>query len=220
MKKFQFPPLNRLTHVLGTGCAVLALMFATTNVSGALIVYTTVVNGSGTLGSSSFSDAQVTYTVDSDTADVYYADASHPTLSTATTTITVAGVGTAVVTDPLLIFVNQNLPKFIIDAAPSLGGGEVLGYAASQFGSYNMMEPIGTITGTYADTYMYPGGEPPGSINTTLGQFQFSGYNLSNDSFTASFVPESSYFGVLSGVSAGLLASAGWLRRRYLHGAC
>jgi hypothetical protein len=143
------------------------------------------------LGSESFSNALATFTVAGDTTNVYYqfGDSRYPTLSNEVTSITVPGVGTAVVTDPLLVFDNQEYPGFFIDEPSSLGGGNVLTIEASAFGSYTLQISSGQVEVSGAWSYMDGQSEPPYHVNTTLGVLQFSSDNLLPATFIAEVVP-------------------------------
>ena len=161
-------------------CAIVMLTLTVERAMTSPIIITAQVYATGTLGTSSFSNVLVTFTISGDATNVYYlaGNSQYPMLSNETTSICVAGVGTAAVTDPLLVFDNQSLPGFIIDAAYSLGGGGVLVLQDPAFGSYNLKGPLGPFVPASASQYMDSEssgyGEPPYSINTTLGPLQFS----------------------------------------------
>lgn len=161
-------------------CAIVILTLTVQRLMAIPITITAQVYATGALGTSGFSNALVTFIIRGDTTNVYnmVGNPQYPTLSNETTSISVAGVGTAVITDPLLVFDNQSLPGFIIDAAYSLGGGGVLILQDAAFGSYNFKEPLGPFIPSAAsqnmDSESSGYGEPPYSINTTLGSLQFS----------------------------------------------
>ena len=116
----KFSSFYRFGPVVTAGCAAFRLTLATERAIAGPIQYTATVYGSGTLGSSSFSDALVIFTVEGDTTHIYFQgnDPPYPTLSDATTSIEVSGVGKAVATDSLLVFEDLDFPFFTIDLNP------------------------------------------------------------------------------------------------------
>jgi len=80
-----------------------------------------------------------------------------------------------------------------------------------------MTDPVGLFTPTTASSYMssVPGGEPPYSVNTTLGAFQWN--EITFDHF-ATFsagppVPEPSIF-ILVGIGAISVLGYAWRKKR------
>ena len=180
------------------------------------ITYIEAGSGSGYLGTSNFTDALVTLTATADTGNIttYILGFAVPAASA---TVNVAGIGTATITAPVIVFVmdmQQGFPLvphagFAFEpGTPNEGFSTIMTLQNSAFASYNLATSIGPLTG--------PGGPTgPGSpFGTSLGSFAFTDF-LGTSTFqaTAVTVPEPSTL-VEAGTSILVLASYAWRRRR------
>jgi hypothetical protein len=169
------------------------------------ITYAETAIGTGNLGSSPFANSLVTITLTSDTSLVAGSPGSIQ-INFGTATVTVAGVGTATLTDPLLWAFNN----------PSVSGAGIsdvtvnhliLATNNSVFTSYDLRTAIGPISGSV--------GFNPGFIPTTLGGFDLTSVFGSVSTFSAvvSAVPEPSTV-ILIGSGLVALVCADLKRRR------
>ena len=184
---------------------VMALIGFAALVEAGPITYVESGSASGTIGGSTFTNAMVQVTVSGDTANVVpiFGGLAFANVSSATT-VTIAGIGTATVTDPNAIYSIPTpvsvdtgfpvLPYVIIGTLDSPPGLESFTGIGAQGDNallgYGLTTAIGPITGS-------PGGigYPTGLlIHTTLGNLSFTA-NISptaQGTFTATLgqVPE------------------------------
>ncbi len=156
-------------------------------VAGDLISYEFTTTLSGTLGASSFTNAVVTLTLTGNTSGIMGSTSQLGfLLNPGTTTVSIAGLGTAILTDPIAIFSTyQTLfdglyGVLLLDTNSGTG---ILYQAGSVFYGYQL-GPFGTVSGT--------GGPASGSqvqsyFPTTKGELSFIYASASGTStFTAS----------------------------------
>lgn len=168
------------------------------------ITYTEQQTGSGSLGSTSFTNALVTIVLTGDTTAITGGSGFFSDVGTSAT-VTVSGIGTANFTDPMQVFDNQSTPAAgICDKA--LGCEDVLDTVNSAFSAYTLAAAIGPLSGN-------PLGNPFQSFPTTLGAFILtSSDDATNPStFIATPVPEPESLSLLSLGCALLLVA-----RRYI----
>jgi large repetitive protein len=170
---------------------ILAALFCSfAQVQAAPVSYSLTTTASGTLGGTSFTNAQVTVTLTGDTANVQpvpapYADALE---NSGNATVNVAGFPTATFTDPIVIISTLN------DTASPFGGPAVLildnttgtgilFQTGSIFSTYDLRSSLGPLSGT--------GGVASGShmtpiFPTTAGNFTWAiGQPSGTSTFTA-----------------------------------
>jgi hypothetical protein len=173
-----------------------------------LITYTEQATASGSLGSTSFTNALVTLTFTGDTANVTQPRPGIFANSTGTATVTVAGLGTATFTDAIEVFDVQRLSAAGF-ADSSAGGIDVLFSFNSVFASYDLTTPIGPASGSSSTST----GQPFG---TDLGPLVFSSV-AGTSTFTATTsttaTPEPASLTLL-GVGAVGLLGYGWRQRK------
>jgi hypothetical protein len=153
------------------------------------ITYVVTGFASGTIGGSTFSDAQVTVSLTGNTSntvsETFGGDCPVGCfVNVGTTTVTIAGEGTATITDPTAIYgfsipvpIDKDFPVLpyivigTLDDPPSLDSFTGIGFVGSNaLLGYNLGTSSGPITAI-------PGGvgHPPGIfIDTTLGHLSFS----------------------------------------------
>lgn len=155
------------------------------------ITYTESATMTGTIGTTSFSNAMVTVAFLGDTTNascLFVVSSGFCVNTPGAATVTIAGVGTFAFTDSMEVDVFPKIP-FARIADVTLGSGgvglDVLGTFNSAFTTYDLTTATGPLTGQ-------AGFAPTGRYNTTGGVLGFS--NASGPStFTASFnVPEPS----------------------------
>jgi hypothetical protein len=159
---------------------------------------------SGFLGSSSFTDVQVTLTFTGDTANVIHPAAGIFGNLVGTGTVNVAGIGTATFTDSVGVVDNQRVKGTVIsDFTNHLS---ILGTVNDVFATYDLKTSIGPVSGTSS-------GNPGRSYNTNLGALTFDSFGPTS-TFTATVIPEPAsltLFGI--GAVVGLLGY-GWRQRK------
>jgi hypothetical protein len=173
------------------------------------ITYTEQASASGTIGLTSFSDADLTIQWTGDTSGVsggggfFINDAGASVVD-----LTISGVGSTVFTDNVEVFVNQ--ASAAAGFALSGGGGSILDTFDAAFTSYALATPIGPITDN-------PFIRPDLTFDTGLGLLNITSVNPNSPSstFTAtttSPVPEPASMALLG---TGVLTLVGrQLRRR------
>jgi hypothetical protein len=186
------------------------------------IIYVETGTASGTIGSTNFTNALVTVTMSGDTANVVSVFTgmgcsvcfANPT----TTTVTIAGVGTATITDPTEasvigtpVSIDTGFPVLpyvvlgTIDSPPDLESLTGIGFQGDNaLLNYDLISSIGPITGTPGGGF----GAPCCVINTDLGVLDFStnGSPTTTGTFQATVLPEPSS---LLFLGSGLMALAG-----------
>lgn len=159
-------PHTTLFTALGFALAVFA-----TSASATPIVYEFAGVATGTIGATSFSDTPFTISVQDDTDNVV--SVSPPTVlcnETAPLTVAIAGVGTAITTEPLFVFATPGLDW--VGIARGTCSPLALVYlivANTAFSTYDLRSSIGPFPnqGTRSATL--------GSAATTLGELSLSG---------------------------------------------
>ena len=206
---------------------IVALFGIATAVEAGPITYVESGTASGMIGGTAFNDALVEVTATGDTANVVFIGGiAFANLSSATT-VTIAGIGIATVSDPTAIYSFPTavdidpkngfpvLPYVVIgtlDNPPALDSFTGIGAQGDNaLLGYDLTTAIGPITGS-------PGGVgyPTGLVvHTTLGDLSFTA-NISPTSegtFTAALVPEpASLF--LFGSGLAVLAGCSRFRAR------
>ena len=217
----------RSTSLIPPAALIVALFGITALVEAGPIIYMESGFASGTIGGTAFSDAQVQVTASGDTANVVFLGGIVFANPSSATTVTIAGVGTATITDPTATYSFPTpvdidpkngfpiLPYAVIgtlDSPPSLDGFTGIGgQGDNALLGYDLTTSIGPITGS-------PGGvgHPAGLvIHTTLGDLTFSA-NISpttEGTFTATLVPEPTSL-LLLGSGLALLAGRSRFRTR------
>jgi hypothetical protein len=161
------------------------------------ISYFNQVVASGTLGATSFTNALVTVRFDSDTANVtggsgFFSD------GVGTATLTIAGVGTAIFTGSIDVFVNQG--AIAAGIADETIGGSISDTYNVALATYDLMTAIGPLSG---DPFIRP--------DLTFGTDE-GGFNMTGTSGSATFwattttIPEpGGFLFVASGIMALVL---------------
>jgi hypothetical protein len=188
----------------GLAVAVLGLVAgAVGRTEAALLIYTDQGTGSGSLGSTPFTDALVTVSFTGDTTNVISEAGFGFRNLIGTATVTVAGVGTATFTDSMEAFVNQ--PSLFAGIGDTTLGTSVLATDTSPlFATYDLKGPIGPISGTAFFNVDV-------SFPTTLGGFVLN--SIPGDtSFTAT-VPEPASL-ILAGTAALMGLGSAWRHRK------
>lgn len=215
----------RVTSPIFAATLVVGLLGSSTLLEADPVTYVQSGIASGMIGGSSFTDAMVQVTVTGDTANVapVFGGFAFANVSGATT-VTIAGIGTATVTDasaiysfPTPVSLTSGFPILpyvligMLENPPALDSLTGLGDTGSNaLLGYNLQTSIGPITAT-------PGGVgyPVGLfVHTTLGNLSFAS-NISptaEGTFTATVaaVPEPMSLLLFAG---GLLALASLSRR-------
>ncbi len=142
---------SALRRLLGTVMAGMAMLCVVAPAAfGAPITYVFSGPATGTLGSTPFTNAQVTVTGTADTANIVHIDVATPCVNLAGVTIAIAGVGTTTATGP----------NFLFDFQAGTGGwgfengtctalGQTwIGVNNAQAATYGLATSIGPTTGT------------------------------------------------------------------------
>ncbi len=167
----------------------------------AFVTYTETVVGSGTLGSSSFSNVLVTFTQTADTNNVI--SGFFTSVADLTSTVNVAGIGTASFTGTTFTAVQPGIGLGLGLGTAGVGGPIILATINPALFSYGLRSSIGPVTGTANVNAAM-------SFLTTLGTLRFTS-TAATATFQANVVPEPSSL-ALCGVS-GLLG-LGYLKAR------
>ena len=175
------------------------------------VTYTETVVATGSLGGTAFTNALVTFTQTADTNDILHTTSSSYSLDALTSTVDVAGLGTASFTNPTLIGVQHaGTGSFagLVEGTAAVGGPIIFAVNDVAFDTYDLKTSIGPIVGT-------PVYAPFTGFKTSLGLFVI---NLpANQTGGATFVanvaliPEPSSF-VLSGIA--IVSGLGYARSR------
>jgi hypothetical protein len=122
--------------------ALLGVAFAAVGVSAfaAPITYTLSGTGTGTVGATAFTSAAYTISVVGDTTAI----TGGPTFSNVVTgTMTIAGIGTATITEPIRVFNNQGSAAFGVGRP----GSDLLDVTNPAFATYALATNLGPIPG-------------------------------------------------------------------------
>jgi hypothetical protein len=187
-----------MKRILGLTLGVL-LFFGVGQTFATEIAYTEQAVASGTLGNTPFTDALVTIRLVGDTSNVTGGSGLF-TNSVGTFTLMVAGIGSTVFTDSMLVFDNQNVSR--AGFADVTQNGAVLATTDAAFATYDLTTAIGPIT----DSSFI---RPDLFFNTGLGLFNIA--SVGDSTFTATIVPEPA--GLLL-LGSSLFGIGGFARRR------
>jgi hypothetical protein len=163
------------------------------------VTYTESVTASGTLGKENFTNALVTITGSADTSTITQFGSSFNVV-TPDTQVTVAGIGTFLLTGTIDFFDNNS-----VGAAGVTDVTDIVDTVNTVFDTYNLQTAIGPITGSFlgnlGTNFSTSGG---GLVLTSAGDSTFQA--------TDSTVPEPSSFALLG---TGILGLAGASRRKF-----
>jgi hypothetical protein len=187
--------------------AALALLIYGGRPVGAMpITYEEKAVGTGSLGSTSFTDTLVTITFVGDTTNVVLINPGLFRNPVGTATADVANTGTATFTDTMIAFINYNVPPAIAGISDLTLNLLVLDTYNSAFATYDLASSIGPISGPSSFN-------PSGIFPTTLGNFQLTA--VGDSTFTAAVtaaVPEPATVLLLA---SGLIGLAGFARNKF-----
>jgi heme A synthase len=173
---------------IAIAAVAMALVVQVQSALGGLITYTQIATGSGSLGGTSFTNAVVTITAIADTADIILSDPSDRfyKVTNESTTVDVAGLGSATFTDAIYTGVVQ---LFQVAGFSDPKSEDILDTQSPAFSTYNLSTSIGPLAGT---TVINPGFSFP----TTAGDFIFNSANANDSTFQATLgtasIPEPS----------------------------
>jgi hypothetical protein len=196
-----------MRRILPTAAALL-LLACVGKAEAAFVTYTEMANATGTIGTTSFTDALLTITGTADTNDVVRTGGAGilGTYSVLTaTTFTIAGVASGTITDPVEAFDHFGAAGFM-DVSPAQTG-LLLITAASPFNTYDLKSSIGPIGGLENTS--------PILIGTTAGNLFIDSIPGFGSFFTAvvsgAAVPEPSS---LTMMGLGVVFVAAWGRSK------
>jgi hypothetical protein len=131
----------------------MGLLFEARSASAGMITYVETATASGSLGGTNFTFAQVTITATADTANIILSD---PTdmfykVTNMSTTVDVAGVGSAMFTDAIFTGVVQ---LFQVAGFSDPKSEDILDTKSPAFSTYDLSTSIGPLSGT---TVINPG---------------------------------------------------------------
>jgi len=193
----------------GSGVACFAVAFGTTcgaasAVRADIIRYTESFQATGTLGGQSFTDQAVTLTAFCDTT-TFFSTPAFAEVDAVTSTVSINGMATASFADTLNVFVVYGFGGIFGFTDPNTTtSGDILDVQASPFLTYDLISPIGPISGTFADYFSL--NNPTG---TSAGDLIFTSV-ADSVVVTAAAVPEPSSI-VLSAL--GFLGILCYVRR-------
>jgi hypothetical protein len=171
------------------------------------VVYTLTGTFTGTIGTSSFTDASGTFTLNSDTSDIVAQGGGFYTNTAGVSTITLAGIGTAT-------FLSSTFGAYsAFDAAGFYDTANSFG--ADDYDPLNPAMASYALTSPFTDTGYLLFGSSSASELTSLGELTLTGDYGSSVTFTASSavspIPEPSSMILLA---TGVLGTIGILRKR------
>ncbi len=139
-----------LRRLLGTAMAGTVMLCVVAPAAfGAPITYVFSGPATGTLGSTPFTNAQVTVTGTADTANIVQIDAVTPCVNLAGVTIAIAGVATTTATGPNFLFDFQAGPGWGFENGTCTVVGQTwIGVNNAQAATYGLATSIGPTTGT------------------------------------------------------------------------
>src|ERR1051325_8746559 len=167
---------------------LLALVSVTAPADASPITYIVTSVGSGTIGGATFTNAAVTVTLVADTTKVTSGLGPFPFgipipgsfMNIGTTTVQIAGIGTALITDPTAAYWSPNVPSFSTvplfliarwDNPAGTSTTGVGGVISTKLVGYDLRTSIGPITDQGG---LGGNGDPRAIYNTTLGVLNFS----------------------------------------------
>jgi len=141
---------SALRRRLGTAMAGMVMLCVVAPAAfGAPVTYVFSGPATGTLGSTPFTNAQVTVTGTADTANIVHIDAVTPCVNLTGVTIAIAGVGTTTATGPNFLFDFQAGPGWGFENGTCTVLGQTwLGVDNGQAATYGLATSIGPTTGT------------------------------------------------------------------------
>jgi hypothetical protein len=179
------------------------------------ITYTESVTASGSLNGTSFSGALVTLTMSNVNTSTVNNPSSGFFTNAGSVSVTVAGVGSGIFTDSIVVFSNFSVATPIVGfedtsfpnprPPPSTLSLDILTNASSSFAGYDLKSFIGPISGTAGIASDEP-------FSTTGGPFILSNFT-DNAIFTAVPAPEPSPLSSLALLGVAI-AGLGAIRRR------
>jgi hypothetical protein len=173
---------------------------ALTPLHAAPITLTLTGTATGSIGASSFTSAAVTIVGIGDTTAMTLVGGD-PNLPLTAETITIAGIGTATITDPAQF---RNVASGPNSVLVSLEANQtLLGLFGGALVGYDFLTSIGPIAGAGSHT-------PGMSLNTTLGILQLAPTSATTFTAVVGDVPEPATYGL---AAAGLLLAIAMKRR-------
>lgn len=157
-----------------------SLLWGVGNAEAVPITYTEQVSGTGSLGSSTFTNALVTITFTGDTENVFTPVFGVLANSAGPTVVTVLGVGEATFIDNMAVFDTPTNKG--VGIADLTANSDVLDIVNTAFATYDLRTGIGPLSGS---SMIFPGR----TFNSTQGAFHLTSAGASAV-FSASIVPE------------------------------
>jgi hypothetical protein len=170
------------------------------------ITYTETVTASGSLGSTTFTNALVTLTATADTNNIVNYLPGYLGVNNTTATVSVAGDGSGTFTIPTLTYDSQLFSAAGFESGTTgVPGSNILDVGNSAFATYNLRSSIGPLSGT-------PAINSGTTFSTTAGSFILNSTS-GNATFQATAVPEPATLApAVTGVL--LIACYAWRRAR------